>query len=45
MNRVRVLAASDKFKGTLTAAQACPIAAHACWELGIDCTEMPMADG
>ena len=45
MNRVRVLAASDKFKGTLTAAQACAAIGHACWELGIDCTEMPMADG
>jgi glycerate kinase len=42
---VRVLAASDKFKGTLTAAQACAAIGHACWELGIDCTEMPMADG
>jgi glycerate kinase len=42
---VRVLAASDKFKGTLTAAQACAAIGHACWELGIDCTEMPLADG
>lgn len=42
---VRVLAASDKFKGTLTAAQACAAIGHACWELGIDCTEIPMADG
>ena len=42
---MRVLAASDKFKGTLTAAQACAAIGHACWELGIDCTEMPMADG
>jgi glycerate kinase len=42
---VRVLAASDKWKGTLTAAQACAAIGHACWELGIDCTEMPMADG
>ncbi len=40
-----MLAASDKFKGTLTAAQACAAIGHACWELGIDCTEMPMADG
>jgi glycerate kinase len=40
-----VLAASDKWKGTLTAAQACAAIGHACWELGIDCTEMPMADG
>lgn len=42
---MRVLAASDKWKGTLTAAQACAAIGHACWELGIDCTEMPMADG
>ena len=40
-----MLAASDKCKGTLTAAQACAAIGHACWELGIDCTEMPMADG
>lgn len=40
-----MLAASDKWKGTLTAAQACAAIGHACWELGIDCTEMPMADG
>lgn len=43
--RVKVLAASDKFKGTVSAAQACAAIGHACWELGIDCTEMPMADG
>lgn len=42
---MRVLAASDKFKGTVSAAQACAAIGHACWELGIDCTEMPMADG
>ena len=42
---MRVLAASDKFKGTVTAAQACSAIGHACWELGIDCTEMPLADG
>lgn len=42
---MRVLAAADKFKGTLTAAQVCAAIGHACWSLGIDCTEMPMADG
>ena len=42
---MRVLAASDKFKGTATAAQACAAIGHACWELGLDCTEMPLADG
>jgi len=42
---VRVLAASDKFKGTATAAQVCAAIGHACWNLNIDCVEMPMADG
>ncbi len=41
----RVVAAPDKFKGTLTAAEVAAAIGHACWELGIDCTEMPMADG
>ncbi len=41
----RVVAAPDKFKGTLTAAEAAAAIGHACWELGIDCTEIPMADG
>lgn len=40
-----VLAAADKFKGTATAAQVCAAIGHACWELGIDCIERPMADG
>lgn len=41
----RVVAAPDKFKGTLSAADAAAAIGHACWELGIDCTEVPMADG
>ena len=41
----RVVAAPDKFKGTLTAAQVAAAIGHACWELGIDCVEVPMADG
>lgn len=41
----RVLAAPDKFKGTATAAEVAAAIGHACWELGIDCVEMPMADG
>jgi glycerate kinase len=41
----RVVAAPDKFKGTLSAAQVAAAIGHACWELGIDCTEVPMADG
>ena len=42
---MRVLAAADKFKGTASAAQVCAAIGHACWDLGIDCVEMPMADG
>lgn len=42
---MQVLAAADKFKGTATAAQVCAAIGHACWDLGIDCVEMPMADG
>ena len=42
---MRVLAAADKFKGTATAAQVCAAIGHACWNVGIDCTEMPLADG
>ena len=41
----RVVAAPDKFKGTLTAAEVAAAIGHACWELGVDCTEVPMADG
>src|SRR6056297_436547 len=41
----RVVAAPDKFKGSLTAAQVAAAIGHACWEAGIDCTEVPMADG
>lgn len=42
---MRVLAAADKFKGTATAAQVCAAIGHACWDLGLDCTEIPLADG
>ncbi len=42
---MRVLAAPDKFKGTATAHEVAEAIGHACWELGIDCVEMPMADG
>lgn len=42
---MRVLAAADKFKGTATAAQVCAAIGHACWELDVDCTEIPLADG
>lgn len=43
--RMRVLAAVDKFKGTATAAQVAAAIGHACWELGHDCVEVPVADG
>lgn len=42
---MRVLAALDKFRGTATAKEACAAVGHACWELGFDCDEAPMADG
>lgn len=41
----RVVAAPDKFKGTASAHDVARAIGHACWELGIDCTEVPMADG
>ena len=42
---MRVLAAPDKFKGTASAAAVAASIGHACWELGFDCVEIPMADG
>ena len=42
---MRVLAAPDKFKGSASAHEVAAAIGHACWELGIDCVEMPMADG
>jgi glycerate kinase len=42
---MRVLAAVDKFKGTATAAQVAAAIGHACWDLGHDCVELPVADG
>lgn len=42
---MRVLAAVDKFRGTVTAAQVASAIGHACWELGHECTERPIADG
>lgn len=35
----------DKFRGTLTAARACAAVGNACWDLGHDCVEVPVADG
>ena len=42
---MRVLAAPDKFKGTATAHEVAQAIGHACWELDIECIELPMADG
>jgi glycerate kinase len=42
---MRVLAAVDKFRGTVTAAQVAAAIGHACWELGHECVERPIADG
>ncbi len=42
---MRVLAAADKFRGTATAADVVRAIGEACWELGHDCVEIPMADG
>lgn len=41
----RVVAAPDKFRGTVSAQEAARAIGHACWELGIECDEVPMADG
>ena len=35
----------DKFRGTATAAEACAAVGNACWDLGHDCVEVPVADG
>lgn len=42
---MRVVAAVDKFKGTATAQAIAQAIGHACWELGHDCVEVPLADG
>ena len=42
---MRVVAAVDKFKGTATGTQVAAAIGSACWELGHDCVELPMADG
>jgi glycerate kinase len=43
--RVRIVAASDKFRGTATAAQATAAIAAAVRSLGMTCDEVPLADG
>ena len=42
---MRVVAAVDKFRGTLTAADVARAIGNACWDLGFECVEMPVADG
>jgi len=41
----KVVACPDKFKGTLSADEVARAIGHACWELDIECVEVPMADG
>lgn len=42
---MRVVAAIDKFRGTVTARDAAAAVGHAGWELDIDVDEAPMSDG
>lgn len=42
---MHVLAAVDKFRGSASAAEVAAAIGHACWELGHDCVEIPLADG
>lgn len=42
---MRVLAAVDKFRGTATAHEVAKAIGNACWDLGHDCDEAPLADG
>lgn len=42
---MRVLAAVDKFRGTASAAEVAAAIGNACWDLGHDCDEAPLADG
>lgn len=42
---MRVVAAVDKFKGSANAFDVAHAIGHACWELGFDCDEIPLADG
>lgn len=45
MRGMHVVAAVDKFRGTATADEVAAAIGHACWELGHDCDEVPLADG
>ena len=40
-----MVAALDKFRGTITAERACAAVGNACWDLGHDCVEVPVGDG
>lgn len=42
---MRVVAALDKFRGTVSAAEAAAAVGHAGWELGVDVDEVPVSDG
>jgi glycerate kinase len=41
----RIVAAPDKYRGSASAGDVARAIGHACWELGIECVEQPMADG
>lgn len=42
---MRIVAAFDKFRGTVSARQACAAVGAAAWEAGVDVDEVPLADG
>lgn len=42
---MQVLAAVDKFRGTASAHEVAKAIGNACWDLGHDCDEAPLADG
>lgn len=42
---MRILAAVDKFRGSATAHEVAAAIGNACWDLGHEVTELPLADG
>ena len=42
---MRILAAVDKFRGTATAHEVASAIGDACWDLGHEVVELPLADG
>lgn len=45
VDTVKVVAAVDKFRDSATAAEVAAAIGHACWELDVECDEIPLADG